>query len=397
VHHRAALGKVLRACVNQNDAEAVALARRTALDGLADLAFEHGVAGSVYRVVGQLTDLDLPERTHLAAAALQNRIDHDHINRDVRHLVQIFEPLGSPWLIVKGPAVASTLYDPPELRNAGDIDVLVAPDQFARAVALLENAGHPVDDANWPLVRRLTAGQLHMMLPNDTALDLHWHLLFNSDERLQFPVTTTELVRRRRSVSIAGADLFTLDSADTLIHLSFHAAKEGGDRLGWLSDITRAAAVSDLDWDHVVSRSLDWRMELPVGTMLQRAVRELDAPVPADVLERLMPRAWRSWMTLVDRAFPVATMTRRLGNPSSLLAKSATVAPTPFGATGAALTGGVRRFLQLAQTGKAARLDPAGRSETPGGLRYQAEFSAADREAYFAAVGAAEEERGVDG
>lgn len=391
MRNRSVLVEILRACVADDDAAVRASAHGAALDGLAELAGEQGVAGSVYGHLAQLPDLPAPERHLLVATALRNRGDHDHIGHDLRYLDELLAPLGVPWVIVKGPAVAATLYERPEIRAAGDIDVLIAPSDFPAAVERLEAAGHPVDDANWQLVRELTAGQLHMVLPNGTFLDLHWHLLFDAAERARYPLSTTELLARRRKVSIAGVELATLDEVDTVIHLCYHAANEGADRLCWLTDVTRGAGVAALDWDALVARTVRWRMQLPVGTVLQRARQQLGAPVPASVTERLMPATWRAMMTVADRAFPVARRARTVGNPASLLVKSAAVSGASARAsTAAAASGLTRRVLRLAQTGDATRFDPH-RSDTPASLEYRAEFSAPDREAYFAAVSAVRE------
>ncbi len=357
------------------------------LDGLADLAFEHGVAGSVHKYADLLGGLDASERQSLAAAALGNRMNHARIGRDLQYLAGVLAPLAVPWLVVKGPAAAATLYTPPEQRTAGDIDALIAPEHFAAAVEALERAGHPVNDANWPLVRSMTAGQLHMVLPLGTVLDLHWHLLYEAIERRRYPLTTGELMPRRRTVTIADTQICTLDRADTVIHLAFHAANEGADRLCWLSDITRAAAaVEPAEWDDVVSRATAWRMQLPVGTVLQRAAQQLGAAVPASVPRRLAPAPWRMMMSGADRLFPVAATPRRVGSPASLLARSSAQANTPRRATTTAISGVARRALHLAQTGDTGRVDLTNCPDSPASLLYRAGEPAADRDAYFAAI-----------
>ena len=128
------------------------------------------------------------------------------------------------------------------------------------------------------------------MLPLGTVLDLHWHLLYGSDERRRFPMKTGELLTRRRAVAIADTEVATLDRVDTLIHLCLHAANEGADRLCWISDITHAAAkIEPSEWDDLVQRTTAWEMQLPVGTVLQRAAQQLAAPVPASVRASLAP------------------------------------------------------------------------------------------------------------
>jgi hypothetical protein len=387
VRTRAELVRILRACAIDDGDSVAALARRVPLDGLTPLAVEHGVAGSVHRQIGRLDGLESTELRELAAVALSNRVNHVRIGRDLQYLAGVLAPLRAPWLVVKGPAVAATLYTPPEQRAAGDIDVLIGPDDFEAAVVALEHAGHPVDDANWPLVRRMTAGQLHFVLPLGTVLDLHWHLLYRADERRRFPLTTGEVLARRRTIAIGGTEVDTLDRVDTLVHLCFHAANEGADRLGWISDIARAAAKIELsEWDDVVARTIAWEMQLPVGTVLQRAARQLGAPVPSWVRARLAPRPWRATMSVADRLFPVAATARNVGNPASLLARSSVQANTPMGAAAAALSGVRRRALHLAHTGAVARVDLTNREDSPASLLYRAEFQAEDRDTYFAAI-----------
>jgi hypothetical protein len=62
----------------------------------------------------------------------------------VRALAALASEAASPLpvLLLKGAASARTLYVAPELRPRGDLDLLVAPAQFAEAVARLEVAGY---------------------------------------------------------------------------------------------------------------------------------------------------------------------------------------------------------------------------------------------------------------
>jgi hypothetical protein len=376
----------MRACARDDEKTALAAARGADLTGFADLAIAHGIAGCAHQCLGAHSEIDAEERHRLAVHALQNRVAHKRVDADLHYLAEVLEPIGVPWLVVKGPAVAATLYAPPEVRNAGDIDVLVEPAHFATVLAELERAGHPVDDANWPLIRRLGVGQLHVLLPEGTPLDLHWHLIFSAEERARYALATDELVARRRAVSIVGMDLATLDPIDTLVHLAFHAANEGADRLSWLSDVRRASAVAGIDWDVVVSRTTAWRMQLPVGTVLLRAIDELDAPIPRGVPDRLLPTSWRATMSALDRMFPVARTRRRFGTPASLLAKSSVIAPTPMRATGAAVTGLASRAARLVRTGDATRHDHANPTDVAASLSYHAADSHDARAAYFADV-----------
>src|SRR5437868_10944828 len=61
VRTRSVLVKILRACATDEGDAVASLARHAPLDGLAALAIEHGVAGSVYRQIDRLEGLDSAE------------------------------------------------------------------------------------------------------------------------------------------------------------------------------------------------------------------------------------------------------------------------------------------------------------------------------------------------
>jgi len=233
------------------------------------------------------------------------------------------DAVGARWLVMKGPALAKLVYKRPELRPYSDLDVLVERRQFAQAVASLEEIGFRLIDANWALMARTGAGQVHMEDPAGGALDLHWHVLFDRSLRQTFAVPMAEMVERSRSADINGIATHVLDPVDTQLHLCLHAAQEGADRLLWLKDLEQVARHDGGDWDELVDRARHWRVSLPVAIVLSRARAAVGAPVPEGVIEALAPsRAWRGLAWGVDRLFP-ASSSRGEGNPATLLARSA--------------------------------------------------------------------------
>jgi len=381
VRARTRFARILTECASGDDRTLRTVVAGADLDGLAELAFEHRVAPLVFARLRNLDDVDPKAVQRLATFNLANRAGTARVLADLAYLADLLAPLEVPWVVVKGPAAAVTLYDPPDTRAAGDLDVLLSPADFEEVVTQLGRAGHPIEDANWELIRRQLAGQVHLRLPSGTHLDLHWSLLFNGSDRLTFPISTDELLERRRTVQYGAVRFATLDPADTLVHLCFHAADGGGDRLAWLADIHRAATRGSPDWDAVKTRTRSWRMQLPVGTLLLRARDQLGTPVPDDVLDHLLPRAWRTGMRTLDHIFPAARSTRRSGNPASLLARSAAVTGSPRAALGAAARGLTRRGRQLLAERTAERAERV----RPNDLHVEA-GDANDRSSYFAAV-----------
>ena len=235
---------------------------------------------------------------------------HLRVCAELAQIVPLLDDLNVAWAIVKGPALAALAYPRPELRPYGDIDVLVGPQDFGAVVAALEDAGAVLLDRNWSYLEANGRCEVSMRLRHGTYLDLHWHLVNNAHARGAFRLDTDALLERRRVLDIGGRAISTLDATDTLLHVALHATFSGGHRLSWVKDVERLVAVSDLDWDAVVRRSLASRTGPAVGVLLQRARRLLDAPVPTEVLAALAhPRAEALGLRAVER----------LATPSSLV------------------------------------------------------------------------------
>ena len=103
-----------------------------------------------------------------------------------------------PWVVMKGPVLSERCYARPDLRAYGDLDMLVPPASFPGAVAAAVDAGATLVDRNWPLAHRQMRGELMLVLPRGTVLDLHWHVLNEPEAREWFPLDPAAMVARRR-------------------------------------------------------------------------------------------------------------------------------------------------------------------------------------------------------
>jgi hypothetical protein len=213
---------------------------------------------------------------------------------DLRLFAEAMAELGVPWLVFKGPVIAHTLYERPELRSFQDVDVLLPRRGFASTLERLESRGCEVLDRNWRLIERERRGQLHLRLWTGSVADVHWHLLNRRSVRTAFPISMPEVFARRRPGEVEGLAVETLDPVDTLVHLALHAALGGADRLLWLSDVTRAIEATAPAWPDVVGRARAWRAGPSVAFVLRRARAVLGAAVPDDVLRELDGARFRS-------------------------------------------------------------------------------------------------------
>jgi hypothetical protein len=256
---------------------------------------------------------------------------------------------GVPALAFKGVALAAQAYGDYAARGAGDLDLLVAPTEVARAHEALTAAGWrpapacPVPGPSWAWRHLVQSGNELTLIGDRSEIDLHWDL---SPVRGTFPSFET-LWERREIVTVAERPVPTLSAYDALAHSAGHAAKDEWRWLRSMLDVHVLAAAQaawlavdrPLRTDQLLTLGLVvHEFGLPpgappvaalaaqrVGASRLRRVRlhhERTAPrhqprtVPGHALLSLLRTAW-----LTDRSFTqVALLLRRSAFPPWLTA-----------------------------------------------------------------------------
>jgi hypothetical protein len=156
----------------------------------------------------------------------------------------------------KGPVLAEAVYRDPGLRSYSDLDLLIIPDDFARAKQALTELGYrPTSDQSAAIERLwIWAGYERSFdgLAGKNLVELQWALLpyfYGVDVRVE------ELAARAGRISIAGCEVACLSPEDCVIVLCLHAAKHLWTRLIWLSDIAEAASLESVNWALVIARA----------------------------------------------------------------------------------------------------------------------------------------------
>ncbi|HWU22233.1 MAG TPA: nucleotidyltransferase family protein [Nocardioides sp.] len=148
-------------------------------------------------------------------------------------------------LFIKGAALAVRTTGDPTARGAGDIDVVVRPDDLGAATELLLDCGwsvrdgYTVDRRSWAWRHQLRTTYELGLEGTLGRLDLHWRL----DPTYGALPGFDELWARHETVDIGPAAVPTLAGPDTLAHSLRHAAKDSWSSLRSLVDIARLAQV----------------------------------------------------------------------------------------------------------------------------------------------------------
>jgi hypothetical protein len=216
---------------------------------------------------------------------------------DITDVLARLTEAGLDYLVVKGPAVAHTVYPDPTWRSFTDLDLVVRERAWAEAHRLLVGLGlSPDQDQARPppkLIPQLVShGSHYRGRDGQFLVEAHYDDLLESG----LAARDVEGFWRRAAVAdIAGIPVKVLSLEDQLIQLSAHVHHHGYSRLNWLSDL--AFIVRDhaerLDWERLLRTVRVEEAQVATYYSLKVLNRLLAVEVPANVLVALRPDRFR--------------------------------------------------------------------------------------------------------
>jgi len=273
----------------------------------AEIADFHGVAGYVRSAVTAAKAAPALV-TALEPAHLRGLLTHLRTLADLIVVTEALNPTGIAYAVLKGPVLATRTHARPDLRAYTDLDLLVPPPDFGRAVAQLLDAGcEPVVTA-WRALRDAGAGEISLKMPSGGSLDLHWHTLNSPDLRTRFTVDPIALVARCVTADVGGVAAPVLAPADELVYVAMHMVLSGADRMIWTKDVDLLARGAHSSVGDVVKRAVEAHSSLVVAVALAHVASTLATPIPPDLRRGLDGGAFWSL---------IASVTARGSRPGS--------------------------------------------------------------------------------
>lgn len=243
---------------------------------------------------------------HLQRLTVMSAMGMSHLEVRLYELIAAYAAAGIPVMLLKGAALAVTVYPSFTRRPMMDLDLLVAPERAREAWELATHMG-------W---RRATAEQLdafyavHHHLPTledgrGTGLGLEIHTaLFPRDN--PFDMGAARLWRSARTARMGGHEPFVPDDRDMLLHLCTHFAWTHALLVaGWRTfrDIGALAAAGRVDWEDA-GRQLRGSAAATCCYWTLRLGRTLAAlPVPDAVLAALAPPLPERALCAIERYY----------------------------------------------------------------------------------------------
>jgi Uncharacterised nucleotidyltransferase len=200
-------------------------------------------------------------------------------------------------LVLKGPALAYSVYPDPALRTFSDLDIVVRERDWSAAHRVLLELGFSSEDnlAQPPpklVSQAVVYERRYWHKENKWLVEIHYDDLLNAGLA---SCDVDGFWRRAAPVNIGRVPAQTLALEDQLIHSCAHAHFHGYIRLNWFSDM--AFIVRDhgakLDWERLLERVRIEEAQVPVYYGLRFLGKLLGVCAPEPVLAALKPDSFR--------------------------------------------------------------------------------------------------------
>lgn len=220
------------------------------------IAFRNGVLPLVCKNLSEKFADALPDETFEEIKGFYREHAQNNIllTSKLIEIVKMLDAAGIPCLPFKGPLLALRAYKNLALRQFVDLDIMVPPKDFDRAVKLLlENDfkiypnAEPKKTSSLFINRRKDIG---LIGPDEKVrVELHWKL---SGSYFALPLELKELWNRLDTATLGGCRINTLPFKDLFVYLCLHGARHGFERLAWVCDLCELIkAEKDIDWDEI--------------------------------------------------------------------------------------------------------------------------------------------------
>ncbi len=232
-------------------------------------------------------------RRNLLVRAAQAVLQQEELGKVLDGLAAV--DLSDQALLMKGSALAYTVYPLPACRPRGDIDIWMPPVHFAQAVAVLAELGYSPrnKETRPPAFVALVGGEQQMVHPQPGTglIEVQQPAIRGEWVRLTAVIDHAGILARRKWTDIAGRKVRVLADEDLLLHLCVHMAINHQFTFPWMRGLLDIflLAQSPLDWAAIVEHAQAWRIATLTWTVLDLTVKLMGAPVPDSVLAQLAP------------------------------------------------------------------------------------------------------------
>ncbi len=223
----------------------------------------------------------------------------------LRQLAAALQQAGVTAVLLKGAALALTVYPQPIWRTMADLDLWVQGEEMAAAVTAVADLGFVVrEQTARPLaLQQLNQGELQMHRSDwaQGMVELHWSPFLGWWLRRVANVDQTAVWARKEKLKapmLAGA-FYQMAPEDMVIHLALHTAVNhqlSMKALQALLDVALVAQACAVSWPVVAQRAKQWRVATAVYLVLSLLQQLIGVDGVEEALRILRPSRLRRWL-----------------------------------------------------------------------------------------------------
>lgn len=279
---------------------------------LAKLALEHRMAPWLAAVISSNEETAAADRlAPLRQAGAGQTMQTMLLYAEMTKVVGLLNEAEIPVVLLKGPALADTVYPDPALRAYGDIDVLIHEADLPETSAILRNRGYAEEHEEHQPHR---IHQCHGIFQRKFMHPESGHCLEVHCDHLQIglePVSMDEIWNDASEHSFGRARARVLEQHDLFVQLCVHLNRHGFERLAWFKDLDLMVRRDTLDWNLVAAKAQKQGCLDSVSYTLYLLGRTLGTPLPPQAREVVETQG------LASRAFH-----RMVWRPAAIVALS---------------------------------------------------------------------------
>jgi hypothetical protein len=224
---------------------------------LFDLAERHGTRPLLHQALVELGEMvPAAEMSALRQSYQTNLHKALFLSRELIQIVDRLSAVGIEVMPYKGLALAEVAYGDIALRQSGDIDLLIHPQDLPRIRDAVRELGYTPHLNLSPAEERAYLRSGYECAFDGAAgpnlLEVQWAI---QPRFYAIDFAMDGVFLRAATVMVAGHAMKTPSPEDLLLILSAHAAKHVWGRLVWLCDIGRIMTVPTLNWSWIESQA----------------------------------------------------------------------------------------------------------------------------------------------
>ena len=195
-------------------------------------AFWHGIAPLLYNNLKDIQEGHLIPREvmdQLRTAYHGNLARNMYLYAELKRILETFCDKGVKVIVLKGAALAKTVYGDIGLRPMGDIDLLVKREDLPHAENIMSGLGYRFQGNMPPEWYRENHQHISYIHPEkNIPVEIHWHIV-NKSHPFRIRNLGTDIIERwwegAQNIEFSGSKALMLCPEDLILHLCLHFIK----------------------------------------------------------------------------------------------------------------------------------------------------------------------------